>query len=104
MIKSILHPGNGITFAAKGDYIKYKYSIFNSNHDYLINNVEQIIRLWYGSPIKFEIESLLSEMSLLEKCSLELKDDSYFDVQTGIKNTETLIYEIELLDISNRPL
>jgi hypothetical protein len=92
MIKNILHPGNGIDFPKKGDYVKInlmictpdRISLFDSNK---LNGIE--IRFnCKESNILTELEDLIGEMSLFEKCSLNLPEEYKNIVKyCGIKRT-----------------
>ena len=92
MLKSILSPGNGVNFPKKGEYVRFKLKICDSKNTTLLLT-DKVIRFGYGSSIKPEIEILLGEMSLLERCTLERTED-----------LNGLIYEVELIDINSRPL
>jgi hypothetical protein len=107
MLKSILHPGNGYIFPLKGDYVKVQMDTFNSNKQLMFSSVI-MIRIDYDLAIKPEIMNLIKEMSLLEKCSIEIIDSESSDCNNinnkGNINSLSTIYEIELLDISSIPL
>lgn len=105
MIKSIINPGNGITFAIKGDYIKFNLTITDSEGNYLVKNLLSIVRYGYDDSLKPEIENLLGEMSLLEKCNLEIPNENIPQIIGENKiRKDKLIYDIQILDISSKPL
>lgn len=93
MIKSIIHPGNGVNYPNRGDYLRVNLEV----NSYLNNIIEClfketiIIRLDYDNNIIIEIINLLKEMTLLEKCCL---DD----------NTNNKQYIIELVEINSNPI
>lgn len=104
-MKSILNPGNGVTFGKYGDYIRFdliKYTSTIENKDKTKNllqntgNSEEykdiIIRFGFESNIKQEIVDLIKEMSLFEKCKLEIE----------VKNNEIDVFEIEIKEINTR--
>ena len=88
MLKAIINPGNGINYPNRGDYVRVNLDVFLNNKFNIIFSNKVIIRIDFDSNIIPEIMSLLKEMTLLEKCSLENKSNKTF-------------YEIELLEISN---
>lgn len=94
--KSILHPGNGYIFPLRGDYVRVNMEIINSSKQTIFSS-EVCIRIDFDLNIKPEIMSLIKEMSLLEKCCLEMESKE--------RNTKGKItYEVELLDISSVPI
>ncbi len=105
MIKSIINPGNGINFAMKGDYIKFYLTLRDSDGNYLIKNLTKVVRFGFDQFLKPEIESLLGEMSLLEKCNLEVPDEMIPQLNGDNKSRkDKLSYDIQILDISLKPL
>lgn len=104
-MKSILNPGNGVTFGKYGDYIRFdliKYNSTNENTDTTKNSLQNkgnseeykdiIMRLGFESNLKKEIVDLIKEMSLFEKCRLEIE----------VKNKEFDVFEIEIKEINTR--
>lgn len=95
MIKTILHPGNGINFPLKGEYVKIHLLIMDNNKQIIFDSKlyprEMEIRyMSEESNLNEEIEELIGEMSLYERCCLE-------------KTSEKIIYEIEIFGISTIP-
>lgn len=111
MSKLIINPGNGINFPKTGDYVKIQMQIKSKNNEILfnsnkINNLE--IRIGdKGSFFLPQIEDLITEMSLFEKCSIEftndqLKENNQFneDFKEKLILYGKIIFEIEIIDIS----
>jgi hypothetical protein len=111
MIKNILHPGNGIDFPRKGDYVKLNLVIFTLDRIILFdssklntNGMELRFNCSQSSFIT-ELEDLIGEMSLFEKCTLELDvQGQYEGMQDLIKELlmqyKKLIFEVEIVDIN----
>ena len=105
MIKTIINPGNGYTYPTRGEYVKVKIEAFNIEKKILFNNLI-CIRIDYDTTIKPEIMNLIKDMTLLEKCSLEMdvKDSIHIPKYNNNINENMVIYEIELLAINNIPI
>lgn len=102
MSKTIIHPGNGVAFPVYGHYVKFKLNVFIDNKN-VINNMEQVIRYGFQTNLKKELEILIGEMSLLEKCAIDIKDDTFIN-EDGNMSKNNITYEIEITNISNKPL
>lgn len=102
MSKTIIHPGNGVTFPVYGQFVKFNLNVIKDNKN-VINNLEQVIRYGFQSNLKKELENLIGEMSLLEKCAIEIKDDNYYN-EEGVITKSNITYEIEIINISEKPL
>lgn len=112
MNKHIIHPGNGINFPKKGDYVKINLLIYDSNKNILFDNQKndnKCLDIRYDcldSNIIKELEELIGEMSLFEKCSLEInhlenKNEEYENFIELLNKHNKLIFEIEIVDISS---
>jgi hypothetical protein len=114
MNKTILHPGNGLDFPKKGEYVKVKLLIYDKDKNILFNSnytKDKMIDIRFGcreSNILLELEELVGEMSLFERCSMEI-DESLN--HSGISETvldllkyhRKIIFEVEIIDISLFP-
>jgi hypothetical protein len=117
MSRLIINPGNGINFPKTGDYVKISMQIKTKNNEILfnsnkINNLE--LRIGdKGSFVLPQIEDLITEMSLFEKCSIEINNDHINDNVNNDNNNEynedlkekltqfgKIIFEIEIIDIT----
>jgi hypothetical protein len=103
MNKFILKPGNGITFPKKGDYLKCNLLIYEEKN--IIFDSKKIgglnLQIGIGSIIN-ELEELLCEMSLNERCSLEIERKNLsFIVDKG--NFSKILIEVEIIEISPFP-
>jgi hypothetical protein len=110
-MKTIIHPGNGLNFPTKGEYVKASLIIYDLNKKIIFD--KSFLDIRYGcnecNVIKL-LEDLLGEMSLFEKCSLEIeansiKNSSYYteEFMEEINKYKKLIFEIEIIDISSFP-
>lgn len=115
--KVIIHPGNGVNFPQKGDYIKIFLVvcgrsgtvIFNTAD--LKNNFIEVRHLCPENSLIYDLENLIGEMSLFEKCSLELDvnnilEESQIESETlkQLLNFHgKLTFEMEILNISEFP-
>ena len=101
MNKFILKPGNGITFPKKGDYVKCNLIMYDGKN--LIFDSKKIgdlkIRVGIGNIIN-ELEELIFEMSLNEKCSLEV-DRKSINLINDKGNFSKISIEVEILEVSS---
>ena len=112
MIKNILNPGNGINYPIKGEYVKFNLLMYTSNKTLLFDSTQT-----KGLEIRFnsnesnlisELEDLIGEMSLFEKCSMEVElekikknNECLSDIILDLLYIhKKLIFEIEILDIN----
>ena len=118
--KNILQPGDGINIPQNGDYVKLDLQIYsvdiNSNKKMFFNsnNIPQMsVDIRYGTPecsLVKELEELIGEMSLFEKCSVEIKFDNKIK-ESGftpyildlLKTYKNLVFELQICDISKFP-
>lgn len=112
MIKNILKPGNGIDFPSKGDFVVINLFIYTHKNIVLFdtsktkkNGFEIRYNCKESNLIK-ELEELIGEMSLFEKCSLEIQyiPKSKQNVSNLIENLlsvhKNLIFEVEIIEIN----
>ena len=110
MKTNILHPGNGINFPSKGDYVKFNMMMCDEKETVLFDskNCEKgfcEIRFKCESGYFEQIEELIGEMSLYEKCSLELDRSDLTKVKSKeirklIQQYNRIIIYIEVIHIS----
>ncbi len=112
MIKSILHPGNGIDFAKKGDYVKFYLLIFDNNKNVLFNSLLEIRSECLECNLINALEELITEMSLFEKCQLEIEnnketiENNYYqseiikEIFTNNLGCNKITFEVEILNIN----
>lgn len=112
MIKNILHPGNGIDFPKKGDYIKFNLEVFDKDGKEVFNSANtKGLEVRFNSNESFlmkELEDLIGEMSLFEKCSLEIDGSKVKADHKGLNESiyellqtkGKLIFEVEIVNIS----
>jgi hypothetical protein len=115
MSSSILHPGNGINYPQKGDYVKINLQMLDSNGNILFDSTLtrkkfcEIRYLTNESNMFPQLEELIGGMSLFQKCSLELTKDN-FDNTIPSTNMSQLLDEynkiiilVEIVNISKSP-
>jgi hypothetical protein len=117
--KNILKPGDGLSFPKQGEYVKLELSVFyldiNMQKHFVLEAQTVTTRFkTEESCLIEEIQDLVGEMSLYERCSLEifkitktkneevLKSFVIYDWLKSVKS-ENINFEIELIDISNYP-
>lgn len=111
MEKSILHPGNGINFPNKGDYIKMNFEVKDDKGNVILNSEhtkKKFLEIRYKcteSNLFDGFEDLIGEMSLFEKCSLEVDNTKIGQINSKeIDNLLTkhnkIIFIIEIINIS----
>jgi hypothetical protein len=114
MNKIILHPGNGLDFPKIGEYVKVKLLIYNKDKNVIFDSNltnKKSVDIRYGcreSNILHELEDLVGEMSLFERCSMEIDESvnsSFFSdgLNDMIKIHKKLIFEVEIENISKFP-
>lgn len=110
-MESILHPGNGINFPIKGDYIKLNFEvkddkgfiIFNSEH-----TKKKSLEIRYKcteSNLFDGLEELIGKMSLFEKCSLEIDNTKIGQISSNeidnlLMKHNKIIFILEIINIS----
>lgn len=104
MNKIILKPGNGINYPTKGDYIDVNMNIFDESGVLIFSNKDERMTLRFKSDgmVIDELEELIGEMSLYEKCSIQIKKQLFSDLE-GKEIMRTLVYEIEIVHIGINP-
>ena len=113
MSSSILHPGNGINYPQKGDYVKINLQMLDSNGNILFDSTltrkKEIRYLTNESNMFPQLEELIGGMSLFQKCSLELTKDN-FDNSIPSTNMIQLLNDynkitilVEIVNISKSP-
>ncbi len=115
MTSSILHPGNGINYPKKGDYVKINLQMKDPNENILFDSTStrkkfcEIRYLTNESNMFPQLEELIGGMSLFQKCSLELTKDN-FDNTIPSTNMNQLLDEynkitilVEIVNISKSP-
>jgi hypothetical protein len=115
MSSSILHPGNGINYPQKGDYVKINLQMLDSNGNILFDSTLtrkkfcEIRYLTNESNMFPQLEELIGGMSLFQKCSLELTKDN-FDNSIPSTNMIQLLNDynkitilVEIVNISKSP-
>jgi hypothetical protein len=113
MERIIMHPGDGVNFPKKGDYVKLNLFVYGEGKKVIFDSKtipEKCVEMRYKLEGLWldEIESLIGEMSMFEKCSLEFKLEHYKkDNSDETKNIRDLlsyhkniIFEIEITNIS----
>ena len=114
MEKSILHPGNGVNFPIKGNYIKLSMQLFDNNHKILFDSndtLNKFCEIRYKtneSNMFIELENLIGEMSLFEKCSLTLTSDAInentpLNLRNLLEKFGKIVINVEIVNISNSP-
>jgi len=114
MEKNILHPGNGVNFPVKGNYIKLSMQLFDNNNNILFDSndtLNKFCEIRYKtkeSNMFYELESLISEMSLFEKCSLVLTSDHLnentpLNLRNLLEKYGKIVINVEIVNISNSP-
>ena len=114
MNKTIMHPGNGLDFPKIGEYVKVKLLITNKDKNVIFDSNltnKKCVDVRFGckeSSILHELEDLVGEMSLFERCSMEIDESvnsSYFSdaLNDMIKIHKKLIFEVEIQNISLFP-
>lgn len=114
MEKIILHPGNGIDMPVKGDYVKINLKIKDDIGRTLFDSEKTNkkfvdVRYKTNESNMFEqLEELIGEMCLFEKCSLEV-DRSYLanitckQIKMLLEQFQKIIFYVEIVDISKTP-
>ena len=115
MSSSILHPGNGINYPKKGDYVKINLQMKDSKDNILFDSTLskrkfcEIRYLTNESNMFPQLEELIGGMSLFQKCSLELTKDN-FDNSIPSTNMIQLLNDynkitilVEIVNISKSP-
>ena len=115
MSSSILHPGNGINYPQKGDYVKINLQMLDSNGNILFDSTLtrkkfcEIRYLTNESNMFTQLEELIGGMSLFQKWSLELTKDN-FDNSIPSTNMIQLLNDynkitilVEIVNISKSP-
>ena len=115
MTSSILHPGNGINYPKKGDYVKINLQMKDPNGNILFDSTLtrkkfcEIRYLTNESNMFPQLEELIGGMSLFQKCSLELTKDN-FDNSIPSTNMIQLLNDynkitilVEIVNISKSP-
>ena len=114
MEKVILHPGNGINIPVKGDYVKLNLKLTDANGKTLFDSSQSQkkyadVRYKTTEANMFDqLEELIGEMSLFEKCSLEI-DKSYLpnitskQIKMLLEQYQKIIFYVEIVDISKTP-
>jgi hypothetical protein len=113
MNKIIEHPGNGVDFPKIGDYVKLNLVIYDTNRNILFNSKEithkSCLEIRYKTPesnFLTELEDLIGEMSLYEKCLLIMdksNERSLIEselISELVKNYKEITFEIEIVDIN----
>ena len=115
MTSSILHPGNGINYPKKGDYVKINLQMKDPNENILFDSTStrkkfcEIRYLTNESNMFPQLEREIGDMSLFEKRSIELTKDN-FDNTIPSTNMSQLLDEynkiiilVEIVNISKSP-
>ena len=114
MEKVILHPGNGINIPVKGDYVKLNLKLTEANGRTLFDSSQsqkKYVDVRYKTTeanMFDQLEELIGEMSLFEKCSLEI-DKSYLpnitskQIKMLLEQYQKIIFYVEIVDISKTP-
>ena len=112
MSKLILKHGNGVNFPKSGDYVNLLIVIKTKNNEIIFDSSKiknHCVRIGKsGCLLLPQIEELIYEMSLYEKCSIEftkemLKEEEEIfneDFCQKLKIYEKIIFEIEIIGIS----
>lgn len=116
LMKTILNPGNGITFPRKGEYIKLRMRVIDQSHNILFdsNNCDVLffrfkmskILIIYDDSFLTSLEEIIGTMSLFEKSLIEINNEMIKEsliLQELLKCNERICYEVEILHISNIP-
>jgi len=114
MEKNILHPGNGVNFPIKGNYIKLSLQLFDNDENILFdsnNTLNKFCEIRYKtneSNMFEELENLIGEMSLFEKCSLILtsdviNDNTPLNLRNLLEKYGKIHINVEIVNISNSP-
>ena len=104
---NIIHPGNGFSFPQKGEYVKIKLKLYDSNNNIIFDS-ESTKKKYMDIRYKMVdsnaftlLDILIGKMSLFEKMQLsldisdiELIDSSY--IINLIKEHEKITFEIEI--------
>lgn len=115
MSSSILHPGNGINYPKKGDYVKINLQMKDSNDNIIFDSTLsrrkfcEIRYLTNESNMFPQLEREIGDMSLFEKRSIELTKENY-DNSIPSSNMLNLLNEngkiiifVEIVNISKSP-
>ena len=113
MTKIIVHPGNGVDFPKNGDYVKLNLAVYDSDRNLLFDS--KLFSKQKCMEIRFktsqsnfltELEDLIAEMSMYEKCLLIIdksNDKSLLEsklINDLLKNKKEIIFEVEIVNIS----
>lgn len=116
MNKIIVHPGDGINFPKIGDYIKINLMIWDANKNVMFEckdaNEEICIDIRFKSQesnLLTDLEDLIGEMSLYEKCLLivdktcerSLRESEL--IKEFLKISKEITFEIQIVDINKYP-
>ena len=115
MSTNILHPGNGINYPQKGDYVKINLQMKDSNDNIIFDSTLsrrkfcEIRYLTNESNMFPQLEREIGDMSLFEKRSIELTKENY-DNSIPSSNMLNLLNEngkiiifVEIVNISKSP-
>ena len=115
MTSSILHPGNGINYPKKGDYVKINLQMKDPNDNILFDSTStrkkfcEIRYLTNESNMFPQLEREIGDMSLFEKRSIELTKENYdnsipsSNMLNLLNVYEKIIIFVEIVNISKSP-
>ena len=116
MTSSILHPGNGINYPKKGDYVKINLQMKDSKNDNIIFDSTlsrrkfcEIRYLTNESNMFPQLEREIGDMSLFEKRSIELTKENYdnsipsSNMLNLLNDYGKIIIFVEIVNISKSP-
>ncbi len=89
LTKNILKPGDGISFPKKGDYVKVDLGIYTKGRSVIYEGGVVTRYLTEEACFLKEIEDLIGEMSLYEKCSLDITQIS--ELKSGQLNKNKVV-------------
>ena len=115
MSSSILHPGNGINYPKKGDYVKINLQMKDSNDNIIFDSTLsrrkfcEIRYLTNESNMFPQLEREIGDMSLFEKRSIELTKENYdnsipsSNMLNLLNDSGKIIIFVEIVNISKSP-
>lgn len=113
MNKIIQTPGNGINFPQKGKYCLVDLNARDGNNKQILDSKQTgdlCIRFKSEEFLFNELETLLGEMSLYERCILEISKSYKFQQAPSqclldcLRQTGKITFELELKHISDHPM